>query len=82
MRETGYAPSDGARLYYEVAGEWRPFVMIHAGVADSRQWNNFPPPAKKAPGFRRGLDVTVDRRVYSPVAVYSSSTPVVPRSAR
>jgi pimeloyl-ACP methyl ester carboxylesterase len=38
--ETGYAPSDGARLYYEVAGEGRPFVMIHAGVADSRQWNN------------------------------------------
>lgn len=40
MRETGYAPSNGAQLYYEVAGEGPPFVMIHAGVADSRQWNN------------------------------------------
>jgi pimeloyl-ACP methyl ester carboxylesterase len=29
-----------ARIYYEVAGQGRPFVMIHAGVADSRQWNN------------------------------------------
>jgi pimeloyl-ACP methyl ester carboxylesterase len=27
-------------LYYETAGEGVPFVMIHAGVADSRQWNN------------------------------------------
>lgn len=31
---------NNARLYYEVAGEGQPFAMIHAGVADSRQWNN------------------------------------------
>jgi pimeloyl-ACP methyl ester carboxylesterase len=30
----------GAQLYYETAGTGIPFVMIHAGVADSRQWNN------------------------------------------
>jgi pimeloyl-ACP methyl ester carboxylesterase len=37
---SGLAAIDGARIYYEIAGEGRPFVMIHAGVADSRQWNN------------------------------------------
>jgi len=31
---------DNARIYYETAGKGTPFVMIHAGVADSRQWNN------------------------------------------
>jgi pimeloyl-ACP methyl ester carboxylesterase len=38
--ETGYLTIAGARLYYEMAGAGQPFVMIHAGVADSRQWNN------------------------------------------
>lgn len=38
--KTGYIDVDQARLYYELAGEGQPFVMIHAGVADSRQWNN------------------------------------------
>jgi 2-hydroxy-6-oxonona-2,4-dienedioate hydrolase len=37
---SGFAPVNGARLYYELAGTGTPFVMIHAGVADSRQWNN------------------------------------------
>lgn len=37
---SGTAQVGAVRLYYEVAGEGRPFVMIHAGVADSRQWNN------------------------------------------
>ncbi|MBK8433568.1 MAG: alpha/beta hydrolase [Chloroflexi bacterium] len=32
--------SGNAQIYYESAGEGTPFVMIHAGVADSRQWNN------------------------------------------
>jgi len=36
----GFAPSGGAQLYYETAGAGQPFIMIHAGVADSRQWNN------------------------------------------
>jgi pimeloyl-ACP methyl ester carboxylesterase len=37
---SGLAAVNRARLYYETAGEGIPFVMIHAGVADSRQWNN------------------------------------------
>lgn len=38
--QTGFAPINGARIYYEIAGEGQPLVMIHAGVADRRQWNN------------------------------------------
>jgi pimeloyl-ACP methyl ester carboxylesterase len=38
--ETGFAPIDNARIYYEIAGDGPPFVMVHAGVADHRQWNN------------------------------------------
>src|SRR5262249_55866581 len=29
----------GARLYYERAGAGRPLVMLHAGIADQRMWN-------------------------------------------
>lgn len=38
--ETGFAEAGTARLYYEVAGEGRPFVMLHAYVADNRQWTH------------------------------------------
>ena len=38
--KTGFVNIDGAQIYYETAGKGTPFVMIHAGVADSRQWNN------------------------------------------
>ena len=36
----GFININNANLYYEIAGTGTPFVMIHAGVADSRQWNN------------------------------------------
>ena len=38
--DSGLAAINNAHIYYEIAGEGQPFVMIHAGVADSRQWNN------------------------------------------
>jgi 2-hydroxy-6-oxonona-2,4-dienedioate hydrolase len=38
--ESGMADINGAEIYYELAGQGWPFVMVHAGVADSRQWNN------------------------------------------
>ena len=38
--DSGFANINNARIYYEIAGRGQPFVMIHAGVADSRQWNN------------------------------------------
>jgi 2-hydroxy-6-oxonona-2,4-dienedioate hydrolase len=37
---SGFANIDNAKIYYETAGKGIPLVMIHAGVADSRQWNN------------------------------------------
>lgn len=40
MPEATFAQINGANLYYEQAGHGKPFVMIHAGVADSRMWNH------------------------------------------
>jgi 2-hydroxy-6-oxonona-2,4-dienedioate hydrolase len=39
-RASGLVPINGAHIYYECAGEGPPFVMIHSGVSDSRQWEN------------------------------------------
>src|SRR5690349_18309153 len=38
--KSGFVNVEGAQIYYETAGKGKPFVMIHAGVADRRQWNN------------------------------------------
>jgi pimeloyl-ACP methyl ester carboxylesterase len=38
-RESGTAEVNGARIYYEVAGEGEPLVLVHAGIADSRMWD-------------------------------------------
>ena len=38
--KSGFVNIDEAQIYYETAGTGTPFVMIHAGVADRRQWNN------------------------------------------
>jgi pimeloyl-ACP methyl ester carboxylesterase len=35
---SGFAEINGARLFYEVAGDGPPLVLIHAGIADSRMW--------------------------------------------
>jgi pimeloyl-ACP methyl ester carboxylesterase len=35
-----WADVNGARLYYEVAGEGHPLVLIHAGIAGSRMWDD------------------------------------------
>lgn len=32
------ADVNGAKIYYEVAGEGEPLVLVHAGIADSRMW--------------------------------------------
>ena len=37
---SGFVNIGDAKIYYETAGSGMPLVMIHAGVADSRQWNN------------------------------------------
>lgn len=38
-RTTGTAEVNGAALYYEVAGEGGPLVLVHAGISDSRMWD-------------------------------------------
>ena len=38
--KSGFVSIGDAKIYYETAGSGMPLVMIHAGVADSRQWNN------------------------------------------
>jgi len=38
--ETGFATVNGAKLYYEIAGAGRPLVLLHAGLADSRMWDD------------------------------------------
>ncbi len=37
---SGFAKVDGARLYYEIAGAGTPLVLLHAGIADSRMWDD------------------------------------------
>jgi pimeloyl-ACP methyl ester carboxylesterase len=37
--DKGTAPINGAQLYYEVSGQGRPLVLLHAGVTDSRVWD-------------------------------------------
>jgi 3-oxoadipate enol-lactonase len=38
--ETGTLESDGARIYYEVDGSGEAVVLIHAGVANLRMWDD------------------------------------------
>jgi 3-oxoadipate enol-lactonase len=37
--DSGFADIKNARLYFEIAGEGQPLVLVHAGIADSRMWN-------------------------------------------
>jgi 3-oxoadipate enol-lactonase len=37
---TGFAEMDGASLYYEVTGGGHPLLLLHAGVADARMWDD------------------------------------------
>ncbi len=39
MVDNQFANIAGARFYYEMAGEGRPLVLVHAGIADSRMWD-------------------------------------------
>jgi 3-oxoadipate enol-lactonase len=40
LRKTGMAEVNGARIYFVVAGEGDPLVLVHAGIADSRMWED------------------------------------------
>jgi len=38
--ETGFLEANGARIYYEVEGSGEPVLLIHAGVANLRMWDD------------------------------------------
>lgn len=38
--ESGFLETNGARIYYEVEGSGEPVVLIHAGVANLRMWDD------------------------------------------
>lgn len=40
MTQTGFAEINGAKIYYEVAGEGQPFLMVHAGIANKSMWDD------------------------------------------
>ncbi|MGC4044313.1 MAG: alpha/beta hydrolase [Armatimonas sp.] len=54
---SGMAPVEGTELYYEVAGEGEPLVLLHAGFVDSRMWD-----PQLAPLAERFRVVRYDRR--------------------
>jgi pimeloyl-ACP methyl ester carboxylesterase len=38
-RQGNFAEVNGARLYHEIVGDGEPLVLVHAGIADGRMWN-------------------------------------------
>ena len=39
MTDSGFIEVDGGRLYFEADGSGHPLVLVHAGVANLRQWD-------------------------------------------
>jgi pimeloyl-ACP methyl ester carboxylesterase len=37
---SGFAPVNGARLWYDIAGDGHPLVLTHAGIADHGMWDD------------------------------------------
>jgi 3-oxoadipate enol-lactonase len=37
--KSGFAAVPGARLYYEIAGEGDPVLLLHGGLLDRRMWD-------------------------------------------
>jgi pimeloyl-ACP methyl ester carboxylesterase len=40
LSSEGFVEVNGATLYYQTAGAGRPIVLAHAGIADSRMWDD------------------------------------------
>lgn len=38
--QTGFAALNGTAFYYEIAGAGAPLVLVHAGICDSRMWDD------------------------------------------
>jgi len=37
--QSGFLETNGARIYHEVEGTGEPVVLIHAGIANLRMWD-------------------------------------------
>jgi pimeloyl-ACP methyl ester carboxylesterase len=70
--ERGFADVNGARLYYEVAGEGAAVVLLHAGIADSRMWDDQMPVLAERHRVIR-YDLRGCGRSQMPAAPYSHS---------
>ena len=40
QRQTGFADVNGTRLYYEMAGEGHPLVLVHGGMVNRHLWDD------------------------------------------
>ena len=38
--DAGFVETNGAQIYYEIAGAGQPVVFVHAGIADRRMWDS------------------------------------------
>ena len=46
--DSGFLATNGARIYFEVEGEGEPVVLIHAGIANLRMWDEQVPALRDA----------------------------------
>lgn len=37
---SGFAEVNGAKIHYDVSGEGQPLLLVHAGIGDSRMWDD------------------------------------------
>jgi 3-oxoadipate enol-lactonase len=37
-RETGFAPINNTKLYFEIVGTGKPLLLLHSGITDHRMW--------------------------------------------
>jgi 3-oxoadipate enol-lactonase len=56
---SGFVEVDGARLWHEIAGSGPPLALVHAGIADSRMWDD-----QMAPFAARHRVLRYDMRGY------------------